>query len=484
MITQKSLTELATLLEKKEISCVEIANAYIDKILKHNKEINAYISFNPEKLLMDATVADQRRNEGSSRSPYDGIPLGIKDNICTQGIKTTCGSRILDEFTPQYNATVIEKLQNAGFITLGKTNMDEFAMGSTNETSYFGPVKNPQNTDCVPGGSSGGSAAAIAAHMAPAALGSDTGGSIRQPAAFCGVTGVKPTYGRVSRYGLVAFASSLDQIGPIARNIDDAALLTSLISGHDPKDSTSVAPEQGVDAHVKEIDPSQMKLGVPEEYFNGASDEVKHAVSQKINELQSMGAEIVPISMKMTDYAVPVYYLLATAEASSNLARYDGIRYGKRADTDILDELYKKSRSEGFGSEVKRRIILGTYALSSGYYDAYYLKALKCRTMIINDFKEAFSKVDAIVTPVTPTTAFKIGEKSDDPLSMYLSDILTISANLAAIPSLSLPIGVDSKQLPIGMQIMSSHFNENLMLQIGKAIESTVSPLPANSFTK
>jgi aspartyl-tRNA(Asn)/glutamyl-tRNA(Gln) amidotransferase subunit A len=476
MITTKSILELSELLENKEISCVEIANAYIDKIVHYNKALNAYITFKPEMLLIAADEADKRRAKGNQLSKFDGIPLAIKDNISTNGTKTTCGSHILDNYVPQFNATVMDKLEAAGFLLLGKANMDEFAMGSTNETSFFGPVKNPHDLNCVPGGSSGGSAAAVAAGIAPGALGSDTGGSIRQPSSFCGVVGVKPTYGRVSRFGLVAFASSLDQIGPITRNVDDASILLSIISGKDPKDSTSVHPDQEVTQSIAPLDISQTRIGVPEEYFKGVSDEIKHMISAKIHELEKMGAEIVPVSLKMVEYAVPAYYLIATAEASSNLARFDGVKYGFRANKDFtsIDDLYRSTRNEGFGAEVKRRIILGTYALSSGYYDAYYLKALKTRTMIINDFKEAFNSADVILSPVTPASAFKLGETISDPLELYLSDILTISSNLAAIPAMSVPVGVDSKGLPVGLQIMANHFNENRMLSVAKTVEGTV----------
>ncbi|MDA3901660.1 MAG: Asp-tRNA(Asn)/Glu-tRNA(Gln) amidotransferase subunit GatA [Spirochaetes bacterium] len=481
MITSKTVVQLADLLTKKEISAVEIANAYIDRINTHDKKINAYITFNPEKLLIEASQSDKRRATGSELSQYDGIPVAIKDNICTKGMKTSCGSRILGDYTPPYDATVIAKLKEKGMTILGKLNMDEFAMGSTTETSCYGPVKNPHNLNHVPGGSSGGSAAAVAAHLAPAALGSDTGGSIRQPASFCGVTGMKPTYGRVSRFGLVAFASSLDQIGPLARTIDDATLLTSIISGKDTKDSTSVAPDNAIPETITCRDLKTVRIGVPEEYFEGVSDDTKHALSKKINELDAAGAQIVPISLKMTEFAVPTYYLIATAEASSNLARYDGVKYGARSKVaQNLDELYKLSRSEGFGQEVKRRIILGTYSLSSGYYDAYYLKALKARTCIINDFKKAFESVDIIAAPVVPSTAFRLGENLSNPLEMYMSDILTISANLAAIPSISIPIAKDAKGLPIGMQLMGPHFDEKSVFEIGKTIEKDITPLIAD----
>ncbi|MGL4368296.1 MAG: Asp-tRNA(Asn)/Glu-tRNA(Gln) amidotransferase subunit GatA, partial [Spirochaetota bacterium] len=365
-----------------------------------------------------------------------------------------------------------QKLLDKGFVTLAKTNMDEFAMGSTSESSFYGPVKNPHDTSRVPGGSSGGSAAAVAAGMAPASLGSDTGGSIRQPAAFCGVVGIKPTYGRVSRYGLVSYASSLDQIGTFARSVDDAALLLSLISGKDDRDSTSIKMDIDFAPENLSADVKGMRVGIPEEYFNGASEEIKTAVMGAVAELEKAGAKVVKISLKMTEYAIPAYYLIATAEASSNLARFDGVRYGYRsANVTKLSDLYAMTRSEGFGSEVKRRIILGTFALSSGYYDAYYLQALKARTLIIRDFKDAFEKADVIVTPVTTSTAFTVGEKMNDPLEMYLSDILTISANLAAIPGISVPVGKDAKGLPIGLQIMGNHFCEKTILGCAKAVE-------------
>lgn len=466
--------ELTELLAEKKISARELAEAYSERIRSYNDRINAYITFDNERLMKEADESDARRAKGSPLSVYDGIPIAVKDNICTQGMLTTCASGILRNFVPPYNATAYEKLKAKGFLTLGKTNMDEFAMGSTTENSYFGPVKNPYNTDKVPGGSSGGSAAAVSAAMAPVSLGSDTGGSIRQPAAFCGVVGIKPTYGRVSRYGLVAFASSLDQIGAFGRTVEDAAAVLGVISGHDVRDATSIDREidfgdaAGMDADgVKGL-----VIGVPDEYFRGLPDELTGAIKKKIYELEKMGARVEPISLKYTDYAVPIYYLIATAEASSNLARYDGVRYGYRAEgITRLGDLYTRTRHEGFGKEVKRRIILGTFSLSSGYYDAYYIKALKGRTLIINDFKEAFSKVDVIITPTTVSTAFGIGEKVSDPLSMYMSDILTISANLAALPGISVPIGKDSSGLPIGLQIMGNHFQEKKILTAAGAIE-------------
>ncbi|NLV68229.1 MAG: Asp-tRNA(Asn)/Glu-tRNA(Gln) amidotransferase subunit GatA [Spirochaetes bacterium] len=474
MLHRKGLLELSALLDRKEISASEIARSYIDHVPAMNSRINAYITFEPDKLIASAEESDRRRSSGSALSKFDGIPVAIKDNINTEGTRTTCASKILENFVPPFNATVIEKLKAKGLLIAGKTNMDEFAMGSSTENSSFGPAKNPYNTERVPGGSSGGSAAAVSAFMAPAALGSDTGGSIRQPAAFCGVTGIKPTYGRVSRYGLVAYASSLDQIGTFGRSVDDAAALLEIIAGHDPLDSTSINCESDISASALNGSVKGIKVGVPAEYFNGIDIEIRSIIEKKIDALENLGAEIIPINLKYTQYAIPVYYLIATAEASSNLARYDGVRYGYRSpDTKDLSSLYLKSRSQGFGKEVKRRIIIGTFSLSSGYYDAYYVKALKGRTLIINDFKDAFSRVDAIISPVTTTTAFKIGQMSSDPLQMYMSDILTISANLAGIPGISVPAGLDSNGLPVGLQIMGNHFMEQKILEVAKTVEST-----------
>ncbi len=472
MLVEKTIVELAEMLADGKASAVEIAKEYLARIGSLNGAINAYITVDEARTLREAAESDARRRKGNALSAWDGIPVAVKDNICTAGLRTTCGSGILRDFVPPYDATVYRKLRESGFVTLGKTNMDEFAMGSTTETSFFGVTKNPHNETRVPGGSSGGSAAAVAAMMAPAALGSDTGGSIRQPASFCGVAGIKPTYGRVSRYGLVAFASSLDQIGTFARTVDDAALLLGVIAGGDSADSTSI--ERVVDFTPGALDGSVagMVIGLPDEYFQGITPAVKEMILVKVKELEAIGAKIEPISLQYTEYAIPIYYLIATAEASSNLARYDGIRYGYRSPgIGALAELYRKTRNEGFGKEVKRRIILGTYALSSGYYDAYYLKALKGRTLVIQDFQKAFSKVDCIVSPVTTTTAFALGEKVDDPLEMYVSDILTISANLAAIPGMSVPIGRDESGLPVGMQIMAGHFEEKKILNCAKAIE-------------
>ncbi len=477
-ILNYSLSELSDMLENKGISAVEISSAYLGMFRNHGGKINCYITVNEDMVIADARKSDERRSAGNALSRYDGIPIAVKDNICTQGVRTTCASRILENFIPPYDATSYAKLKAAGFILFGKTNMDEFAMGSSTENSYFGVVKNPYNTGKVPGGSSGGSAAAVSARMAPAALGSDTGGSIRQPAAFCGVTGIKPTYGRVSRYGLVAFASSLDQIGSFGKNVADAALLLSAVSGYDEKDSTSVDRE--IDFAPEHItgDIKGMKIGIPDEYFIGCSGEITAKIGEKVELLRKGGADIRKISLKYIDYAVPVYYLIATAEASSNLARYDGVRYGYRSPgVSGIDTLYNRTRSEGFGKEVKRRIILGTFSLSSGYYDAYYLKALKGRTLIIEDFVNAFREVDAIITPTTTATAFGIGEMSGNPLQMYMSDILTISANLAGIPGISVPIGLDSSGMPMGLQIMGNHFNERAILNVGSAVEKICDPV-------
>ncbi len=474
MLYRKGFTELSKLLCEKKTSSREIAESLIKRINETDKKINSFITFDQQRLIKEAEASDSRRAAGSPLSPFDGIPVAIKDNINTTEIRTTCASKILENFVPPFNAGAYEKLLEKGIIALGKTNLDEFAMGSSTENSFFGPTKNPYDTSRVPGGSSGGSAASVSAFMAPASLGSDTGGSIRQPAAFCGVTGIKPTYGRVSRYGLVAFASSLDQIGTFGRNVTDAASLLQIVSGYDNRDSTSINREVDIDPGKITHEVKGLRIGVPSEYFNGINDEIKTRIENKIKELEKLGALIKPISLKYTEYAIPVYYLIATAEASSNLARYDGVRYGYRAgDLKDLSSLYLKSRSEGFGKEVKRRIILGTFSLSSGYYDAYYLKALKGRSLIIDDFRKAFSEVDAIIAPITTTTAFKIGEMAGDPLQMYMSDILSVSANLAGIPALSVPAGLDSSGLPIGLQIMGNHFEEQKIINIAAAVEDT-----------
>jgi aspartyl-tRNA(Asn)/glutamyl-tRNA(Gln) amidotransferase subunit A len=437
--------------------------------------IRAYITVTPELARQQAAAADEALARGEIRSPLQGIPLAIKDNICTQGVRTTCASRILANFVPPYDATVIQRLRSAGAVFVGKANMDEFAMGSSTENSAFGPTRNPWgDLSYVPGGSSGGPAAAVAADACIAALGSDTGGSIRLPAAMTGVVGLKPTYGRVSRFGLVAFASSLDQIGPLTKDVRDAALLLQVIAGHDAHDSTSgnvPVPDysQGLECGVREL-----KLGVPREYFiAGMEAEVEQAVRAGIETLRELGAELVDVSLPHTRYAVATYYILANAEASSNLARYDGVRYGVRTRqaTNLLD-MYMRTRAEGFGAEVKRRIMLGTYALSAGYYDAYYKKAQQLRTLFRQDFQRAFTRCDALLAPVSPTAAFRLGERLDDPLQMYLADVFTIPVNLAGLPALSMPCGLTRQQLPIGLQVIAPPFRETTLLQIAAAFEA------------
>lgn len=473
-MAMKTVSQLAWMLEHGETTSVGIVQSYLQAIEAHN-HINAYITITRDLALKQAQESDKRRKEGKPKSKFDGIPIAIKDNICTKGVLTTCASGILQNFIPPYNATAYQKLLDAGFVLLGKTNLDEFAMGSTTETSFFGATKNPVDPTKVPGGSSGGSAAAVAAGVTPVALGSDTGGSIRQPASFCGVVGIKPTYGRVSRYGLVAYASSLDQIGTFASTVKDAADVLAVISGIDERDATSISKPVDFDGSTITGTVKGLRIGVPQEYFNGVQVAIVTAVKDILKKLEAKGAIIQEISLQYTDYAVPIYYLIATAEASSNLARYDGVRYGYRSkNIQKLKDLYVKSRQEGFGKEVKRRIILGTFALSSGYYDAYYLKALKGRRLIIDDFTKAFETCDCIVAPVTTTTAFGIGEKISDPLSLYMADILTIQANLAGIPGMSVPVGKDSQGLPIGVQIMATHFNEKVMLNVAQAIEDSV----------
>jgi aspartyl-tRNA(Asn)/glutamyl-tRNA(Gln) amidotransferase subunit A len=411
--------------------------------------------------------------EGKTLPALGGVPVGIKDVMSTRGVRTTAGSKILDKYVPPYDGTAVARMEAAGAVVLGKMNCDEFAMGSSNENSAYHPVRNPRDLSRVPGGSSGGSAAAVAADMAVVALGSDTGGSIRQPASFCGVVGLMPTYGRVSRYGLIAFASSLDHIGPLAKTVKDAAIVLRTIAGRDPMDSTSA--DVAVPDYVGELDKPVrgMKLGVAKQYFGeGLDDEVRQAVEAAIDKLKALGCDIVPVSLPHTPYAIPTYYLIATAEASSNLARYDGVRYSRRAPgVTTLSEMYRRSRDEGLGAEVKRRIMLGTYALSAGYYDAYYLKAQKVRTLLTRDFDEAFRKVDAIVTPTSPTAAFRLGEKANDPLAMYLADIYTVTADLAGIPGISVPCGESKEKLPIGLQILGKHFAESTILRLAHAYE-------------
>ncbi|OGT97993.1 MAG: aspartyl/glutamyl-tRNA amidotransferase subunit A [Geobacteraceae bacterium GWC2_48_7] len=467
-----SIEELHEKLRNREISSVEATQVFLERIENVEPKVGSFITVTTEKALSDAENADKRISSGDCQL-LTGIPLALKDIFLTEGIRTTCGSRILQNFIPPYSATAYEKLRNQGAVLLGKLNQDEFAMGSSNETSAFGITRNPWNTDCIPGGSSGGSAAAVAAREAVATLGTDTGGSIRQPASHCGCVGLKPTYGRVSRYGVIAYASSLDQVGPLAGNVTDCAIMLGAIAGYDPKDSTSV--NIAVPDYVKTLGGGVkgLKIGLPKEYFvSGLDPDVQKTIELAIETYRNLGAEFIDISLPHTDYAVATYYLIATAEASSNLARYDGVRFGHRAEeyTGLLD-MYVKSRSQGFGAEVKRRIMIGTYALSSGYYDAYYVKAQKVRTLIMQDFTKAFEKVDLMLTPVAPTPAFKINEKTDDPMKMYLSDIFTIPVNLAGTCAISLPAGFSAGGLPIGMQLIGKPFGEETILSAAYAFE-------------
>jgi len=470
-IFDMTIHELHTALKGKQLSSVEATKAMLERIEAVEPRVGSFITVTPEQALAAAAAADQRIARGECH-PLTGIPLAIKDIFLTEGIRTTCGSRILDNFIPPYSATSWEKLRDLGAVLLGKLNQDEFAMGSSNESSAYGSTRNPWDTTRIPGGSSGGSAAAVAARQAIATLGTDTGGSIRQPASHCGCVGLKPTYGRVSRYGVIAYASSLDQVGPLTRDVADCAVMLEAIAGHDPKDSTSVdMPVPGYSAGIAN-GVKGLKIGLPKEYFiAGLDPDVQKAMDAAIATYRSLGAEFVDISLPHTDYAVATYYLVATAEASSNLARYDGVRFGHRAEADGLLDMYTRSRSEGFGAEVKRRIMLGTYALSSGYYDAYYVKAQKVRTLIMNDFITAFASVDVMLTPVAPTPAFKIGEKVNDPLQMYLSDIFTIPVNLAGTCALSLPAGFSASGLPIGLQLIGKPFGEETILRAGHAFE-------------
>ncbi|WP_324780119.1 Asp-tRNA(Asn)/Glu-tRNA(Gln) amidotransferase subunit GatA [Thiobacillus sedimenti] len=462
-----SVSALAAQLATKQVSSRELAQAYLDRIAALNPAINAFITVDPAKTLAEAAAADAliaaRKN-----GPLTGVPIAHKDIFCTDGWLTTCGSKMLHNFVAPYDATVVARFKAAGMPSLGKTNMDEFAMGSSNETSHFGAVKNPWDTARVPGGSSGGAAACVAARMAPAATGTDTGGSIRQPAAFAGITGLKPTYGLVSRYGMIAFASSLDQAGPMAPSAEDCALLLNVMTGFDSKDSTSL--ERDKEDYARDLDQplAGLRVGLPKEFFaEGLNSEVAAAVEAAVNELKELGATTVEISLANSKLAIPVYYVLAPAEASSNLSRFDGVRYGHRApEYADLNDMYAKTRAQGFGAEVKRRILIGTYVLSHGYYDAYYLQAQKIRRLIAHDFAEAFKACDVILGPTAPGTAFKLGEKSDDPVEMYLNDLYTIPANLAGLPGMSLPCGFDSKGLPIGLQLVGDYFSEAKMLNV------------------
>jgi len=467
-----TIHELQEKIRSGEVSSTAIVHSVFDRIDAVEEKVHAYITLMRESALEEAKIADERIRAGEIKA-LTGIPIALKDIYCTQGVRTTCGSRILENYTPPYDATVIAKLREAGAVFTGKTNMDEFAMGSSTETSYYGVTRNPWDLERIPGGSSGGSAAAVAADECIAALGSDTGGSIRQPAALCGVVGMKPTYGRVSRFGLVAFASSLDQIGPFTKDVEDCAILMNAIAGYDPRESTSVPVEVPDYRDFLNRGIEDWTVGIPREYFvEGIDPEVRAAIEQAIQTVEGLGAKCREISLPHTEYCLAVYYIIAPAEASSNLARYDGVKYGFRATEgrDLLD-MYKKTRSAGFGAEVKRRIMIGTYALSSGYYDAYFKKASQVRGLIKKDFEEALQGCDVILTPTTPTPAFKIGEKADDPMQMYLSDIFTISTNLAGIPGISLPCGYTQGGLPIGVQFLAGHFEEGKLLQISSAYE-------------
>ena len=459
---------------ERRITATSLVDAFFKKIKAEGSEIHAWLTLSEDRALAQAKRVDELATGGDKPLPrLAGVPVAIKDVMVTKGLRTTAGSRILDKFIPPYDCTAVARLEAAGAVVLGKTNCDEFAMGSSNENSAYGAVRNPHDKTRVPGGSSGGSAAAVAAGMAVAALGSDTGGSIRQPASLCGVVGLMPTYGRVSRYGLIAFASSLDHIGPLTKTVRDAAILLAVIAGHDPMDSTSAQVpvldyEQELNRPVKGL-----KIGIAKEYFGeGLDADVGAAVEAAIADLRKQGVEVVPISLPHTKYAVPTYYVIATAEASANLARYDGVRYGYRsANPRTLSDMYRRSRDEGFGPEVKRRIMLGTYALSAGYYDAYYLKAQRVRTLLARDFEAVFQKVDAVVTPTAPTPAFKLGEKTDDPLAMYLADIYTVTGDLVGVPGISVPCGKTRAGLPVGLQVLGRHFDEGTILRVAQAVE-------------
>ena len=474
-----TLKSLAVLLENNKISSKEVTSEYL-KNIENGKELNCYNTISQEKALIDAEKSDERRKSQNLRSKYDGIPIGIKDLFCTKGVTTTASSKILSNFVPNYESTVTQNCDDAGLISLGKLNCDEFAMGSTNKTSFFGSVKNPwksvnSDNELVPGGSSGGSAAAVSGDLCVASLGTDTGGSIRQPASFTGTVGLKPSYGRVSRWGIVAFASSLDQAGPITKTVEDAAILLDIISGHDEKDSTSsVNPKENYYENLNS-DIKGMKIGIPKEF---RSDKLPASTQKSWDEwanlLKTNGAEIVDISLPHTMSALPAYYIIAPAEASSNLARYDGVRYGLRVKGNDLIDMYEKTRSEGFGDEVKRRILIGTYVLSSGYYDAYYIKAQKIRSLIKSDYVEAFKKVDAILTPSTPSTAFEIANEPSDPVQNYLNDIFTVPVNLAGLPGISIPFANDENNLPIGLQLITNSFEEQKLLNVARNIEETI----------
>lgn len=468
-----TVSEIARKIKEKEITIKEVLDSVYNRIENVEEKVSAYVTLTKEQAYNRATKLQERLDNGEDIGIMGGVPIAIKDNICTNRIKTTCSSKMLENFVPFYDATVIEKLEDAGAIIIGKTNMDEFAMGSSTENSAIKKTKNPWDLERVPGGSSGGSAAAVACDIAPCALGTDTGGSIRQPASFCNVVGLKPTYGLVSRYGIVAYASSLDQVGPLTKSVEDAAILLNVIAGKDEKDTTSAdIPKKDYLKSIKD-DIKGKKIGVPTEFISdGINEDVKKAYEENLNTLKELGAEIIEIKLDYAKYSLPTYYIIATAEASSNLGRYDGIRYGHRAkDFSSLDELYVKSRTEGLGDEVKRRIMLGTYVLSSGYYDAYYKRGQKVRTLIIDDFKKAFEKCDVIAIPTTPNTSFKFGEKTSNPLEMYLEDIYTVPVNIAGLPGISVPGGFDKNGMPIGMQFISKAFDEENLLQVAYTFE-------------
>ena len=475
-ITELTVHELQEKLKNKELTIKEITEAYINRINEKEKDVQAFVTELTDEAKKSAEEIQSKVENGEITGEFAGIPIGIKDNICTKGIKTTCSSRMLENFVSPYDATVMEKINNENMIDLGKLNMDEFAMGGSTEYSYFHPTRNPWNLNKVPGGSSGGSAAAVASNMVPWALGSDTGGSIREPAAFCGVVGLKPTYGLVSRYGLVAFASSLDQIGPITKDVRDAAMLLNIIAGHDKKDTTSSDRPKVDYTKALKNDVKGLKIGVPKEFFGeGINEEVKEQLQKAIETYKELGAEVEEFSLDIAQYALATYYIIACAEASSNLGRFDGIRYTYRTkEFKSLKEIYKKSRSEGFGPEVKRRIILGTYVLSSGYYDAYYKKAQQVRTLVMNEFNKGFEKYDVILTPTSPTVAFDIGSKSNNPLEMYLADICTVSVNIAGLPGISIPCGVDKEGMPVGMQLIGNKFCEETILNAAYTFEQKI----------
>jgi len=467
-----TIAEVRAALLAKKVSARELTAEFYSRIEKSNSQLNAYLILSPERAYAQADRVDAALTHRDALPPLAGVPIAVKDVISTRGIRTTCGSKMLESYIPPYDATAVQRLEKAGAVILGKTNCDEFAMGSSNENSAYGPVRNPVALDRVPGGSSGGSAAVTAARLAVAALGTDTGGSIRQPGACCGVPGLMPTYGRVSRYGLIAFASSLDKIGPFALSIPDLSSVLGVIAGHDHSDSTSASVP--VPNYATEIEKpvNGLRIGVPEDYFaEGLDSEVKEKLQAGITLLERLGCKRIPLKMPHTDYAIAAYYIIATAEASSNLARYDGVRYGLRSPAENLIDMYRNTRERGFGPEVKRRIMLGTYALSAGYYDAYYLRAQKVRSLIARDFSDAFLKADVIITPTAPTPAFRLGEKTSDPLQMYLADIYTVTGSLAGVPGLSVPCGKTKEGLPVGMQILAPHFDEARLLRVGRAFE-------------